>query len=383
MRRKAKWIGLIAVLIAFAAGTYVMTEDNGEKMTYTEDSKPQRKAKPVEKDKLPILWNEVDTYEQVEGFFEQYIPGLHLAREYGVTTAPKQSVEIPGRDGRIQVNEVWHSGHTIHIFYSIDLSAIVGEDASGDAPYLESVSIEKKNDIQKQTLRSFGQPIRFEQGVIFENRLYTVIQVPPISQKPETANSWRNTESIPAFNQNLNTIFKFQLGGQTYQPDSIPIHYQYDPEKNTLGTYTFDHTYNENGLTIAPLTLKLGIDYSHIKMKIKSESSEFNHSLDATLITDKNEHIPLSLYLQKDPEQKDVYTGFIRPLRYKPEKATLKIRNIHLRDGSSYSFSIKTSQIKRKDQSHQRIDKKVAEAYQTDVYLKEISSRGSVGTDLI
>jgi hypothetical protein len=348
MGKKAKWIGIIAVLLTFVTGTYVMTADNGQKMTYTEDSKPQRKAKPVEKDKLPIQWNEVDTYEQVESFFEQYIPGLHLAREYGVTTAPKQSVEIPGSDGRIQVNEVWHSGHTIHIFYSIDLSAIVGEDASGNTPSLESITIEEKNDIQNQTLRSFSQPIRFEQGVIFENRLYTVIQAPPISQKPETSNNWRNIENIPAFNQNLNTIFKFQLGGETYQPDSIPIHYQYDPGKNTLGTYTFDHTYKENGLTISPLTLKLGIEYSHIKIKVKSELSEFNQSLDATFITDRNEHIPLSLYLQKDPEQDDVYTGFIRPLRYKPEKATLKIRNIHLSDGSSYSFSMKTSDIKKK-----------------------------------
>ncbi|ARI78928.1 hypothetical protein [Halobacillus mangrovi] len=380
MRSKSKWIGIVAVLLAFAVGTYVMTADSDQKLTYSKDSKPQRKAKPVDKDQLPIQWNEVDTYTQVQDFFDEYIPGLQLAREYNVTTTINQSAPIPGRDGRMQVNEVWHSGHVIHIFYSIDLSALIEGGPPGDAPYLKQISIEDNDGIEDQTLRSFGQPIRFEQGVIFENRLYTVVQIPPITETNSPPGKWDPENTIP-FDQTLSTLFQLEFGGQSYQPDAIPIHYQYDPAKNILGTYTFDDAYSQEGLMVEPLELKLGIEFSHIKLKIKSEHAQFNRSLDATLITDEDEHIPLSLYLS-ETKQEDVYIGFVRPLRSVPQKATLKIRNIHLRNGSSYSFSVDVSQIKNKNQENQRIDKKVAEAFQTNVYLREISSRGAAGVDL-
>ncbi|MGI8316425.1 hypothetical protein [Halobacillus mangrovi] len=377
MRSKSKWIGIVVVLLAFAVGTYVMTADSDQKMTYSKDSKPQRKAKPVDKEQLPIQWNEVDTYTQVQAFFNEYIPGLQLAREYDVTTTINQSAAIPGRDGRMQVNEVWHSGHVIHIFYSIDLSALIEDHTQGDPPYLQEISIEGNDGIENQTLRSFGQPIRFEQGVIFENRLYTVVQVPPITENNHPPGKW-NPENTPPVDQTLSTLFQLEFENQSYQPEAIPIHYQYDPAKNTIGTYTFHKSYSHDGLTVKPLELKLGIEFSHIKLKIKSEDAQFNRSLDATLIIDEDEQIPISLYLS-ETEQEDVYIGFVRHLRSVPKKATLKISNVHLRNGTSYSFSVDVSQSKDKNQ---RIDKKVAEAFQTDVYLKEISSRGTAGTDL-
>ena len=176
---------IIAVLLVFGIGAYVTTSGEGEKLT--SEQEPQRKAKAVDQDKLPIDWAEVETEEELNDFYKRQIPKIEQVRERDLMTSPDESMTIPDKEGRVQINEVWHSGQQIYYLYSVDLSLLVEEEDDdnrylNDPPQVDQLKIEETGEIQSQILHAFSS-LRRDEAVIYENRLYGIIHSMPITKE--------------------------------------------------------------------------------------------------------------------------------------------------------------------------------------------------------
>ena len=381
-KNKWKWLGIIAVLLIFAIGTYVTTSDSKDRITYSQKSKPQRKAKPVNQDDLPTKWQEVESYEKINDFYKERVPGLEIAQEKGLTTFPQETAKLPQRDGRMQINEVWHSGRSIYIFYSIDLSALITEETNSyvnNVPSVEEVKLKKKQDADTQTLSTHAPPMQYGEGVIFENRLYSMVQTIPIPKEGEPDRMVPNPEE---FNQQLLTSMTFRIDGNMYESKSMPVQYTFDPDKNRLGQYTFDRIYQNDGLAVEPLEINLGITESFLKVRVDHQQAKFNSSLNATLITKDGKQVPITPFLQKVEGKENIYEGYFRPVYSVPEEVSLEVKNVHLTSGDSFSFNVDLSEINPKVRGNTSVNKKAAEIYNTNVYIEQLNTHGEHGMDV-
>ncbi|MGI8316424.1 hypothetical protein [Halobacillus mangrovi] len=378
MKNQKKWLIVAAVFLAFAIGAYVTTADQGEKLQYSKESKIQRKAKAVDKENLPLTWREVESEAEIKEFYEGKIRSLKLARDKGLTTTPQVSTPVQRRDGRIQINELWHNGRVVHILYSIDLSTLVSEEKNEYTrpPSLQSLQLDGENQ-SDFSIESFGRPIKFPEGVIFKNRLYTFAQVPSFTGEggPED----RNTRFKP-FDKELATTFNFHINGQAFQTEPVPLHYIYNPEEHQLGTYTFSETYEEKGLTIQPLELKMGLDKNTLKLKVRDKAGTFNQMIEGAFMMGNGQRISLAPALEKISGKEEVYeTEFYTSFeeRKPPETITFNLERVHLAGDASYSFDLEVSAKDLTNASRKLVDKKVAEAKDTDIILMHKNQRGS------
>ncbi|ARI78929.1 hypothetical protein [Halobacillus mangrovi] len=378
MKKQKKWFIVAAVFLAFAIGAYVTTADQEEKLQYSKETKLQRKAKAVEKENLPLSWREVESEEEIKEFYEGKIRSLKLARDKGLTTKPQVSTSVQRRDGRIQINELWHNGRVVHILYSIDLSTLVSEEKNKYTrpPSLQSLQLEAASQ-SEISVETFGRPIKFPEGVIFKNRLYTFAQVPSFTGKgvPED----RNTRFKP-FDKELATTFNFHINGQAFQTEPVPLHYIYSPEEHHLGTYTFSKTYEEKGLMIHPLELNMGLDKNTFTIKIRDKAGAFNQMIEGAILMGNGQRISLAPALEKISGKEGVYeTEFYTSFEGKkpPETITFNLERVHLAGDDSYSFDLEVSEKDLNNASRKLVDKKIAEAKGTDIILMQKNQHGS------
>lgn len=375
---KSKWILVAASFVIFALGAYFYTGGSQEKLTHGKDAKPMRQAKTVDVDDLPMAWEQAESFEEVQDFFEKQNPGLKLARERGLTTFPQQSSKIPGRDGRVQINEVWHSGHTIHLFYSIDLSAIIEEDSDHPAylnrlASLEGLQIEETEENEEKSFQTHSRELHPRDTIIFENRAYTLTQTPPIS---EDWNYQTSPIQIEDSDKEFMTSLKLRIGNDTVTTDPMPVRYTHDKEAHILKTYTSDESFEENGLTIKPLEVELGISSSQATFKIEDEEGSRVHALEAVFQTENGPKHSVKLFLNPTEEQ-NIYEAPFHALGEETENLSLVLESIHVQDDSSYSFDVDLTQLNNRFNQAKQIEEKVAEAHNTDIILDNITTHGS------
>ncbi|MBA2176697.1 hypothetical protein H0266_17550 [Halobacillus locisalis] len=384
---KQKAIIIIAVLLVFGIGAYVTTSGEGERLT--SEQEPQRKAKAVDQDKLPIEWAEVETKEELNDFYRRQIPKIDQIRERELMTSPGQSMTVPDKEGRVQINEVWHSGQQIFYLYSIDLSLLVEEEGDtnhylNDPPQVDQLKIEETGDIQSQTLHAFSS-LRHNEAVIFENRLYGIIHSMPI-MKEGMDDPYMSFSQMPeSFQGTAKTSIRFRINGETIETEAIPVPYSYDPDKQTIATLPFSGSYSDNGLTIEPTELVMSVSTNYIKMRIKDDNNLFNHTLEGRVISDDQE-VPFSPRLQKIDGEENMYRAFFGPLNESsteiPDKLSLDIRNVHLIKENPYSFTFELPELEGTDHVNKELTKKVAEKYETNVYLQDMNYHKNHGLTL-
>ncbi len=384
---KQKAMIIIAVLLVFGIGAYVTTSGQGEKLT--SEQEPQRKAKAVDQDKLPIDWAEVETEEELNDFYKRQIPNIEQVREKELMTSPDESMTIPDKEGRVQINEVWHSGQQIFYLYSIDLSLLVEEEGDknrhlNDPPQVDQLSIEETGEIKAQTLNAFSS-LRHNDAVIYENRLYGNIHSIPIT-KEGMDDVYMNVSQMPeSFQGTAETSMRLRINGETLETEPIPVTYSYDPDKQIIATLPFSGSYTKNGLTIEPTELVMSVSSNYIKMRIKDKSNQFNHTLEGRVISDEQE-VPFSPRLQKVEGEENMYRAYFGAFNQssteKPDKLSLDIRNVHLIKEDSYSFTFDLPELEGTDHVSKELTKKVAEKYQTNVYLQDMNYHKNHGLDL-
>ncbi|WP_226585278.1 hypothetical protein [Halobacillus litoralis] len=360
-------------MIIFAAGIYVFTSDSKGKLTNNETSQPMRKAESVDMENIPGTWKKAETFEEVNQFFEDKIPGLSLARKEGLTTLPQQSAVLPKRNGRMQINEVWHSGQTIHLFYSLDLSALMDGENSPvyNLPTLEAVHIDKTEDTTEETFQTHSNHIYSKEIILFENRLYGVIQTPGITENWD----YQQTMLDKDYDQTIPTSLDLRIDGSTIRSEAMPIRYFHDKEAHSVQTYTSEDVYSNNGLVIEPLEVELKVNVSRIKMKIKGEGVTFNETIEAHLETKDGREIPIArIYNEKEDQ---VYEGWFQPVKEVPEDISLVIDSVHLREDRPYSFNVDLTQFETFTNASDIMDKKVGEAHETDIMLNRIDLHNS------
>ncbi|MBN8237014.1 hypothetical protein JF544_17290 [Halobacillus kuroshimensis] len=370
-----KWIIIGAVLTLFAGGTYVYTDSQDSvKLVHKEDSSLHRIAKPVDMENVPGSWNEVESEELLNEFFEGRIPGLALAREEGLTTTTETSASLPGRDGRAQIYEVWHGEQFIHFLYRIDLSALVSEteetEGIGNMPSLHSIHMEATEDNGAQTLDLRQEGVGNQEAVIYENRLYGAVSTPPVNDPWELNDFETKVEEV---NRTVPTSLTFQIDGETYETEAAPVSYVYNEEANILKTFTTTGTYEKDGLVIEPEEVQIRASYGKVRMAIEDEDDVFNHTMNSYFKMDTGEKIPVFLGYDQE-ENAGTYEGRFQPLGEIPEELTLVVEDIHLMEDASYSFTVDIDHMDLNASTSTRISEKIGEARQTDIYLDSVET---------
>ena len=385
---KQKAMIIIAVLLVFGIGAYVTTSGEGEKLT--SEQEPQRKAKAVDQDKLPIDWAEVETEEELNDFYKRQIPKIEQIRERELMTSPEESMTIPDKEGRIQINEVWHSGQQIYYLYSVDLSLLVEEEGDDNRYLNESATSRSTDRLKKPAISNrkrctLSALFRQDEAVIYENRLYGIIHSMPIT-KEGMDDPYVNFSQMPeSFQGTAKTSMRLRINGETLETEAIPVTYSYDPDKQTIATLPFSGSYSENGLTIEPTELVMSVSTNYIKMRIKDDSNQFNHTLEGRVISDEQE-VPFSPRLQKVEGEEHMYRAYFGPLNESstdvPDKLSLDIRNVHLIKEDPYSFTFDLPELEGTDHVSKELTKKIAEKYQTNVYLQDMNYNKNHGLGL-
>ncbi|MBX0359607.1 hypothetical protein [Halobacillus sp. Nhm2S1] len=375
---KSKWILIIVSLMVLAIGAYVYTDSSEEKLALSTDSKPMRKAKSVDLEEFPLQWREVDTFEQVNDFYEERVHNLSLARKKGLTVRPQESTPIPDKDGRMQINEVWHSGTTIHVLYSIDLSALTRKESDDEeskylvqAPSVESINIESMNGNDKQSFQHHSQPLNPRDTVVFENRVYGLIQLPPITEK--WGYNFDHTD-IKDYDEEYMTSFSLRIDHRTIKTDGMPVRYVHDPDKHVLQRYTTDEVYSGDLVTVEPTSVNIGVASSYVKMKVEAEGKEIGQSMHAVIKTDEGSDYPVALYLN-ETEGKNVYEAWFQPPSNELSGAvSLELQSLHIQDDTPYSFTVDMNQFNDHSNESVVLNEKVGEAYNTDIILEQVDS---------
>ncbi|WP_079477174.1 hypothetical protein [Halobacillus salinus] len=364
---KQKWLMIIGVLAIFAAGAYIATSGSATKLT--SEQKPERKAKPVDLEELPVDWKEVESEEELEAFYTRHIPELPLAREKGVTTSPEDMMTVEGKEGRVQINEVLHGGRQMTFLFSMDLSLLVDEEENYfQPPRIDTVDIKESGDIPAQTLRGFSE-LDESSAIIFENRLYGILQTQPITKDGET-----DLESFPIaepINAEAKTSLKINLQADILHTDPVPVSYQYDPEEHKIATREFEGTYSNDGVTIEPKEFVMSLESNYITLYVKSEDKEFNRTLEGRLQMDDRTQ-PFSPYLQPIEGEKDMYKAYFGTSPEVPEDIALKIRSIDMKENESFSFTFDVPELGDHERFEKNIDRTVAEKHGTDIYLDRL-----------
>lgn len=374
---KQKWLMVVGALIAFAAGAYIVTSGDGEKLT--SDEKPERKARPVDMEKLPVDWREVDSEDDLEEFYIERIPDLPLARKKGVTTSPEEMMTVEGKEGRIQINEVWHRGQRMTFLYSIDLSLLIDQEDNTyiQPPRIDTVDIEQSGDIPAQVLHGYSE-LDKSNAVIFENRLYGVLQTQPLSKDVEKDQGpVPPAEPVDAI---AKTSLKVNLSAEILNTDSIAVPYQYNPKAQQIASREFSGSYSKDDLTIEPQDFVMSLSSNYITIKLESENKQFNRTLEGRIVIDDRK-LPFSPYLQPVEGEKDVYKAYFGSLPEVPDDVSLRIRSIDMKEKQSLSFTLDIPDLEDKDHYEKHLDRKVAEANNTDIYLEQLNYHKNYGMD--
>ncbi|MEC3882130.1 hypothetical protein VKA52_00090 [Halobacillus sp. HZG1] len=383
---KSKWILITVSMIVLAIGAYFFTDSSEDKLALKTDSSPMRKAKAVDLEEFPLQWREVDTYEQVNDFYEERIHGLSLAREKGLTARPQESTPIPDKDGRMQINEVWHSGPTIHVLYSIDLSALTRKDKDDEEtkylvqpPSVEGINIESMNGSDQQSFQQHSQPLHPRDTVVFENRVYGLIQLPPITEE------WGynfDPHDIKDYDQKFLTSFNLRIDHRTIETKGMPVRYFHDKDGHVLQSYTTDEVYADDLVTVEPTSVNIGVASSYVKMKIKAEGKEIGQSVHALIKTEEGSEHPVRLYLNETEEENVYEAWFQPPSEPLTEAVSLELGSLHIHDDTPYSFTVDMTQFKDHSNESVVLNEKVGEAYNTDIILEQVDSFSGTNMNL-
>ncbi|MCA0985039.1 hypothetical protein LCL89_13425 [Halobacillus yeomjeoni] len=374
VKKKWQWGSIALILLLLAAGTYISTSERNGKLTFSEDYKPMRKAKAVDKEELPASWREVSSKEDVESFYKKAVPGYSLAREQEVMTSPNVSARIQNRDGRVQINNVWHTGKRIYLFYSIDLSALIEENENSrmqPIPMLESLVWNETNNNDRKSMH--GRIVHQPKGMLFNNRLYTVARVVP-AHKPLDEVSQDQWEPFEPFNQTIPTTMNLNIGGKVYSSDSVAVQYQYQPVDHKLKEYEFTGTYETDKIRLKPLSLSLGLDKTTLMVKVEGDSKKSIQAIEGDLLGADGERLPVVPYLKPVPERKNVYEMTIHDSFSKvPDEVELRVARIQFRGDTSYTFNLDLSDYDLEER-YIHVNKTVVEVEGTNVKLNKISN---------
>ncbi|WP_062515749.1 hypothetical protein [Halobacillus sp. KGW1] len=373
--KRFQWMLLLAAVLVVAAGAYWM-EGGTIKVSHEADSKPMRKAKDVNLDELPITLPEVDNEDAVDHFYERLNPSLKTARQNGLTVKEAQSSPVPGRDGRMQINEVWHNGRTITVMYSLDLSALIDKDSKNHSysPMIESVTIQGNKAIDTQTLPGLSVPIDSDNAVIFQNRVYGSLQLPAISKQ-----DW-GYENIPEevhdFDETLKTSIGIRIGGERIETEAMPIRYLHDKDSHLLATYETTESYTEHGVTFTPMELKAGVLSNSIRFRMEDPGAAFNESLEGIIQTNAGESYTIVPYIHRLKE--GVYEGYFPPFSEIPDEVTFQLQQVHFKEIHPYSFEVDMNKFKgTSDHETWTANKKIAEIHDTDIILRRVDKHGN------
>ncbi|WP_394220027.1 hypothetical protein [Halobacillus trueperi] len=375
---RSKWILIIISLMMFAIGAYFFTDSSEDKLALSTDSKPMRKAKAVDLEEFPLQWREVDTFEQVNEFYEERIHNLSLAREKGLTVLPQESTSVPDKDGRMQINEVWHSGTTIHVLYSIDLSALTKKESDEEdtkylaqPPSVESINIESMNGNDKQSFQHHSQPLHPRDTVVFDNRVYSLIQLPPITEE------WGynfHPNDIKDYDEEFLTSFSLRIDHRTIETEGMPVRYVHDQDGHVLQSYTTDEVYSGDVVTVEPTSVNIGVASSYVKMKIESGEKQIGQNMHAVIKTEEGSDHPVALYLNETDETNVYEAWFQPPSDQLSEVVSLKLDSLHIQDDTSYSFTVDMTPFKDHSNESVVLNEKVGEAHNTDIILEQVDS---------
>ncbi|MFC7062847.1 hypothetical protein [Halobacillus seohaensis] len=360
--KKVKWMVIAVILIGFTlAVQWSMGEEDNATKKLEVFQNPT-----AEEVGLPDNIKQAETREDVDKFFESRSRGYTKAKEMELIINPNQSFEIPEHEGELTIDEVWYSQHQVFMYYSVDLHVFEGKDNLSTRSLFNISNINltaSEGDLPTQSHSGFNSGQSSEHLITYDGKLYGLTMMPPLGQQNQ------DTE----INETALTSFQIEMAGETQKTEEQPIKYTYESGQEILQSAELQSTYKKDGLSIEPKQIELGITNNRITFEITHDEYEVANLHGTISEGDSSRDIAFIIQNRENPA---LYESSFFPFFENPESLQLDIDRVTMLTEEGYSFEVDVSDYEEvidDDWSRERVevDEKVAELYNTDVYLEE------------
>ncbi|MCP3031823.1 hypothetical protein LF817_10755 [Halobacillus sp. A1] len=374
MKKKGKWIGLVFLLVIFAAAVQwsMSDEDNAtEKLEVFQNP-------TAEELELPQNVTRAESRETIDNFYNMQSPGYRKAKELEIIQSPGQSYEIPGHEGELTIDEIWHSQYQVFMYYSVDLKVFEDKDNLQTSPLFDISSVNVNPEEGNMTRQSHSpfQSNESNDGLMsYDGKLYGVLVMPPLEQKEPM--DMEINETIP-------TSFRISMDNTSEITDEEPLTYTYEKDQEIRQTADFNDVYEKSGLTIKPIDVALGITSNKITLEITHDEHEVSNLTGS--VSDENTSTEIS-YLHPVEGQPDVYEAQFTPYDEDPESLDIDIESVSLLTDEDLSFDVDVSDYEEEvGEERERVivdvNEKTSEKLNTDIDLEQKVYDPSMGMEI-
>ncbi|MFC7321141.1 hypothetical protein [Halobacillus campisalis] len=377
MKKKGKWIGLVFLLVIFAAAVQwsMSDEDNAtEKLEVFQNP-------TAEELELPHNLTRAESRETIDNFYNMKSPGYKKAKELEITQSPGQSFDIPGHEGELTIDEIWHSQYQVFMYYSVDLKVFEDKENLQHSPLFDISSVNvhpEKGDVIKQSHSTFQYSDSNEGLMSYDGKLYGMLVMPPLEQKePMDMEGMEVNETIP-------TSFRISMDNTSEITDEEPLTYTYEKDQEIRQTADFNGVYEESGLTIKPIDVDLGITSNKITLEITHDEHEVSNLTGS--VRDESTSTEIS-YLHPVEGRPDVYEAQFTPYDEDPESLDIHLESVSFLTDEDLSFDVDVSDYEEEvGEEWERVivdvNEKTAEKLNTDIYLEQKVYDPSMGMEI-
>ncbi|MUK88282.1 hypothetical protein GMD78_07755 [Ornithinibacillus sp. L9] len=322
----------------------------------------------------------VDSWEEVEQYYLDRIPGLKRAENLGLVTKVDKIFTL-NDDSTLHLDKIWYNSRQIEFFYSIGLPdpSLIPEYAP--EPIISSIWVNRNEDVDipKQQLGFYEEKNYPREGIIYKDRLYHYITTDHVFK--EADNEYGVLEKI---NHVLNTDIRVSLFHDEITIPNVDIPVRYDKENETVLTTKMNKEVKDTDMSMKFNQLDIGVTDNFIYGDIHLPD-EYNFSSLVASFSDDQNYQNESVY--GVPNGPDEFMISIPTFNQIPEHINVNIDKIFVESNDSFEFSLDVTDYKEKQSSNSgryevNTHQKVGEFKDNSIYLEKLlyTSTGIVMT---
>lgn len=297
----------------------------------------------------PEKFNIVDSEDKLIDFYDKYVYGLRLAKQFNRVLEYDMEFPIIKDNRTLRIEEAWYYIDRLFIAYSLDLKQSDGSPADIPSLYVENVTLDTlsgqpQNYTVNKTEYSHRLFKALEKGVVFNNRIYKGTFIRPDINSQSEYQEFINGVELKKIVLNDPTMKKNDENIQLEDITLNDIKYNF-VEDEALTTISIDQdTRLTNGDIIHWDNLKIGLLHSKLNFNMEPVDAKIR-SLNLDIeIPDKKNHMEDYLKLNQGEffinNVGDKTSISIPSISCLPEFITLRLREAEYVGDESIKFNI-------------------------------------------
>ncbi|WP_274651194.1 hypothetical protein [Paenibacillus humicola] len=312
------------------------------------------------------------SWQQVKAYQYEKTPGLERAEALKLTRQINQTINIPGTDRTVSLDEIWYNSQYIYFFYSVDMKAPhLGSVKEEDLPV---VSFQVKNG---QDEAADGSPLFTlnwlqDEGVYYNGRFYGRMAANPFPERDGTGSTAKR--DVSQLDLKGMTV---RLAGTPYPLSSdIKLAVDYKASQEKTETLPVNQSYTALGQTIEITQFEMGTTMNRLYLRYH-DSGEAGQFAGASIVikTDAGEtrHAEVTETLPDGTVKME-----FPPFNRRPRNVDIELQSVLFFNGSHrIEFSLNVSKydtfIQRGDDSRREETRRpIGRIENTDIDLDEL-----------